>query len=77
MKNQGGGNIVNITISRNRGARDKFSYVVAKGGSERLDDVCPNSILRLSISGVNAGGYRTQRGSPVGSKENPERDQGA
>jgi 3-oxoacyl-[acyl-carrier protein] reductase len=32
MKDQGGGNIVNITVSSARGVKDKFSYVVSKGG---------------------------------------------
>jgi NAD(P)-dependent dehydrogenase (short-subunit alcohol dehydrogenase family) len=36
MKPQGGGSIVNITVSSSRGTKDKFSYMVSKGGSITL-----------------------------------------
>ncbi|MDK2846105.1 MAG: 3-hydroxybutyrate dehydrogenase [Synergistales bacterium] len=36
MKPQGGGSIVNITVSSSRGTKDKFSYMVSKGGVNYL-----------------------------------------
>ena len=74
MKEQGGGNIVNITISRNRGAKDKFSYVVSKGGVKSLTMSAQVDLAPFHIR-VNAVGIGPT-GSPVGQKENPERTRG-
>jgi NAD(P)-dependent dehydrogenase (short-subunit alcohol dehydrogenase family) len=71
MKDQGGGNIVNITISRNRGAKNKFSYVVSKGGVNALTMCAQIDLAPFNIR-VNAVGIGPT-GSPVGQKENPER----
>lgn len=71
MKDQGGGNIVNITISRNRGAKNKFSYVVSKGGINSLTMCAQLDLAPFNIR-VNAVGIGPT-GSPVGQKENPER----
>ena len=74
MKTQGGGNIVNITISRNRGAKDKFSYCVSKGGVNSLTMCAQVDLAPFNIR-VNAVGIGPT-GSPVGSRENPERARG-
>jgi NAD(P)-dependent dehydrogenase (short-subunit alcohol dehydrogenase family) len=71
MKEQGGGNIVNITISRNRGARDKFAYSVSKGGVKSLTMSAQVDLARFNIR-VNAVGIGPT-GSPVGQKESTER----
>jgi len=74
MMKQGGGNIVNITISRNRGAKDKFSYSVSKGGVKSLTMSAQVDLAPFNIR-VNALGIGPT-GSPVGQKENPERARG-
>jgi NAD(P)-dependent dehydrogenase (short-subunit alcohol dehydrogenase family) len=74
MKEQGSGNIVNITISRNRGAKDKFSYCVSKGGVNSLTMCAQVDLAPFNIR-VNAVGIGPT-GSPVGQKENPERTRG-
>jgi NAD(P)-dependent dehydrogenase (short-subunit alcohol dehydrogenase family) len=74
MMAQGGGNIVNITISRNRGAKDKFSYSVSKGGVKSLTMSAQVDLAPFNIR-VNAVGIGPT-GSPVGHKENPERTRG-
>lgn len=71
MKEHGGGNIVNITISRNRGAKDKFSYSVSKGGINSLTmsaavDLSPYNIR---VNAIAIG----PTGTPVGQKDYPER----
>jgi NAD(P)-dependent dehydrogenase (short-subunit alcohol dehydrogenase family) len=71
MKTHGGGSIINITISRTRGVRDKFSYSVSKGGINYLTmsaalDLAPYSI-RVNAIGIGP------TGTPVGNKEQPER----
>ena len=74
MKENGGGNIVNITISRNRGAKDKFSYVVSKGGVNALTQCAQIDLAPFNIR-VNAVGIGPT-GSPVGQKDHPERTRG-
>ncbi len=72
MKELGGGNIVNITISGKRGTKDKFSYVVSKGGVGFLTmsaalDLAP---FNIRVNSVGSGLV----GTPVGTKEFPERN---
>ena len=74
MREQGGGNIVNITISRNRGAKDKFSYSVSKGGVKSLTMSAQVDLAPFNIR-VNAVGIGPT-GSPVGQKKHPERTRG-
>lgn len=67
MKGQGGGNIVNITISRGHGAKSKFAYSVSKGGVNALTmsaavDLAP---YKIRVNAVGIG----PTGTPVGSKE--------
>jgi 3-oxoacyl-[acyl-carrier protein] reductase len=71
MKGLGGGNIVNITISGRRGTRDKFSYVVSKGGVGFLTMSAALDLAPYNIR-VNAVGSGLV-GTPVGTKEFPER----
>ncbi len=71
MKGNAGGNIVNITISRNRGAKDKFSYSVSKGGVYSLTMSAQIDLAPFNIR-VNAVGIGPT-GTPVGHKENPDR----
>jgi 3-oxoacyl-[acyl-carrier protein] reductase len=71
MKELGGGNIVNITISGKRGTKDKFSYVVSKGGVGFLTMSAALDLAPFNIR-VNAVGSGLV-GTPVGSKEFPER----
>jgi 3alpha(or 20beta)-hydroxysteroid dehydrogenase len=74
MKEQGGGSIVNITVggaSAAAGGRQKFAYTVAKGGVNALtkcaaEDLAP---FKIRVNAVSIG----QTGSPVGSKEHPDR----
>jgi 3-oxoacyl-[acyl-carrier protein] reductase len=66
MKEQGGGNIVNITIASTRGHRDKFSYAVSKGGIHMLTLSAAVDLAPYNIR-VNAVGV-TQTGTPVGSR---------
>ena len=67
MKEQGGGSIVNITISRGRGAKSKFAYSVSKGGINAITmsaavDLAP---YKIRVNAVGIG----PTGMPVGSKE--------
>jgi NAD(P)-dependent dehydrogenase (short-subunit alcohol dehydrogenase family) len=71
MKEQGGGNIVNITIARGRGARSKFAYSVSKGGVNALTMSAALDLAPYNIR-VNAVGIGPT-GTPVGNKENPGR----
>ncbi len=71
MKDQGGGNIVNVTTSGKHGSKSKFSYSVSKGGVNALTmsaavDLAPYNI-RVNAVSINV------TGSPVGSREFPER----
>jgi 3-oxoacyl-[acyl-carrier protein] reductase len=74
MKEHGGGSIVNITVggaSAAAGGRQKFAYTVAKGGVNTLTkcaaaDLAP---FKIRVNAVSIG----QTGSPVGSKEHPDR----
>ena len=72
MKELGGGNIVNITISGKRGTRDKFSYVVSKGGVGFLTMSAALDLAPFNIR-VNAVGSGLV-GTPVGTKEFQERN---
>ncbi len=74
MKNHGGGNIVNITISSNRGARNKFSYNVSKGGINSLTMCAALDLAPFNIR-VNAIGIGPT-GTPVGHKDYPDRTRG-
>lgn len=71
MKKHGGGNIINITISRNRGAKNKFSYSVSKGGVNSLTMSAAVDLAPFNIK-VNAIGIGPT-GTPVGQKEFPNR----
>lgn len=71
MKEQGGGCIINMTISGKRGTRDKFSYVVSKGGIGFLTMAAALDLAPYNIR-VNAVGSGLV-GTPVGTKEFPER----
>lgn len=67
MKEHGGGNIINITVSSARGMKNKFSYIVSKGGVNSLTmcaamDLAPHNIR------VNAVGSGLV-GTPVGYRE--------
>jgi len=67
MKEQGGGNIVNITVSSSRGLKDKFSYIVSKGGVNSLTmcaalDLAP---FNIRVNSVGSGLV----GTPVGYRE--------
>jgi 3-oxoacyl-[acyl-carrier protein] reductase len=71
MKENGGGNIVNITISGARGNRDKFAYTVSKGGVNSLTmsaamDLAP---FNIRVNAIAIG----MTGTPVGSKDYPDR----
>lgn len=71
MKEQGEGNIVNITISRSGGVKDKFSYSVSKGGINSLTMSAAVDLAPFNIR-VNAVGIGPT-GTPVGSKDYPDR----
>jgi len=74
MKTHQGGNIVNITISRARGIRKKFSYVVSKGGINSLTGC---AAADLSPFGIRVNSIAIGRtGTPVGSREYPGRKRG-
>jgi NAD(P)-dependent dehydrogenase (short-subunit alcohol dehydrogenase family) len=67
MKGQGGGSIVNITVSSARGMKDKFSYIVSKGGVNSLTmcaamDLAP---FNIRVKAVGSGLV----GTPVGYRE--------
>lgn len=74
MKEQGGGDIVNITVggaAAAAGGKQKFAYTVAKGGVNSLTkcaaaDLAP---FKIRVNALSIG----QTGSPVGSKEHPDR----
>jgi 3-oxoacyl-[acyl-carrier protein] reductase len=67
MKEQGGGCIVNITVSSTRGLKDKFSYVVSKGGVNSLTMCAALDLAPFNIR-VNAVGSGLV-GTPVGYRE--------
>jgi 3-oxoacyl-[acyl-carrier protein] reductase len=67
MKGHGGGNIVNITVSSTRGVKDKFSYVVSKGGINSLTMCAALDLAPFNIR-VNAVGSG-RVGTPVGYRE--------
>jgi NAD(P)-dependent dehydrogenase (short-subunit alcohol dehydrogenase family) len=67
MKGHGGGSIVNITVSSTRGVRDKFSYVVSKGGINSLTMCAALDLAPYNIR-VNAIGSGLV-GTPVGYRE--------
>lgn len=67
MKGQSGGAIVNITVSSTRGTRDKFSYMVSKGGVNFLTMCAALDLAPFNIR-VNAVGSGLV-GTPVGYKE--------
>ena len=71
MKEHGGGNIVNITVTSARGSKDKFSYSVSKGGVNSLTmsaavDLAP---FNIRVNAVSIG----PTGTPVGSKNDSSR----
>lgn len=55
MKTHGGGAIVNITVSSTRGTKDKFSYMVSKGGINSMTMCAANDLAPFGIR-VNAVG---------------------
>jgi NAD(P)-dependent dehydrogenase (short-subunit alcohol dehydrogenase family) len=67
MKPQGGGSIVNITVSSSRGTKDKFSYMVSKGGVNYLTMCAAIDLAPFNIR-VNAVGSGIV-GTPVGYRE--------
>lgn len=71
MKEQGGGNIVNITVANARGGGNKFSYTVSKGAINSLTGCAAVDLAQFNIR-VNAVGIGLM-GTPVGSKEHAER----
>jgi 3-oxoacyl-[acyl-carrier protein] reductase len=67
MKENGGGNIINVTVSSTRGVKGKFSYMVSKGGVNFLTmsaavDLAPYNIR---VNAVGSG----MVGTPVGYRE--------
>jgi NAD(P)-dependent dehydrogenase (short-subunit alcohol dehydrogenase family) len=74
MKEHGGGSIINITVggaAATAGGKQKFAYTVAKGGVNSLTkcaaaDLAP---FNIRVNAVSIG----QMGTPVGSKEHPDR----
>ncbi len=67
MKGHGGGSIVNITVSSTRGVKEKFSYVVSKGGINSLTMCAALDLAPFNIR-VNAVGSGLV-GTPVGYRE--------
>jgi NAD(P)-dependent dehydrogenase (short-subunit alcohol dehydrogenase family) len=67
MKRQGGGAIVNVTVSSTRGIKDKFSYMVSKGGVNSLTLCAALDLAPFNIR-VNAVGSGLV-GTPVGYRE--------
>jgi NAD(P)-dependent dehydrogenase (short-subunit alcohol dehydrogenase family) len=67
MKEKGGGSIVNITVSSTRGTKDKFSYMVTKGGVNYLTMCAAIDLAPFNIR-VNAVGSGLI-GTPVGYRE--------
>jgi len=71
MKENGGGNIVNITVSGAHGNGDKFAYTVSKGGINSMTmsaaiDLAP---FKIRVNAIAIG----MTGTPVGSKDHPDR----
>lgn len=67
MKSHGGGVVVNITVSAQSGVKQKFSYMVAKGGVNALTlcaalDLAP---FNIRVNAVGSG----MVGTPVGYRE--------
>ncbi len=71
MKTHGGGSIVNMTVSSTRGFKDKFSYMVSKGGIKYMTTSAAVDLAPFNIR-VNAVGSGMV-GTPVGHKDLPER----
>ena len=71
MKENNGGSIINITISGNRGAKNKFTYSVSKSGVNALTRSAAKDLSHLNIR-VNAVSIGPT-GTPVGHKDYPER----
>jgi NAD(P)-dependent dehydrogenase (short-subunit alcohol dehydrogenase family) len=73
MKECGGGSIVNITVGGGDGggAKNKFAYTVSKGGVNSLTRCAASDLASFNIR-VNAISIGPT-GSPVGSKEHPDR----
>jgi 3-oxoacyl-[acyl-carrier protein] reductase len=67
MKETGGGNIVNITVSSTRGNRDKFSYRTSKGGINFMTTSAALDLAPYNIR-VNAVGI-SHTGTPVGRRD--------
>ena len=67
MKAHGGGSIVNVTVSSSRGTKDKFSYMVSKGGINYLTMCAAIDLAPFNIR-VNAVGSGIV-GTPVGYNE--------
>lgn len=67
MKEKGGGNIINITVSSTRGLKNKFSYMVSKGGINYLTMCAAIDLAPYNIR-VNAVGSGPV-GTPLGSRE--------
>ncbi len=67
MKEQGGGCIINITVSSLRGMKDKFSYIVSKGGVNSLTMCAAMDLAPFNIR-VNAVGSGLV-GTPVGYRD--------
>jgi NAD(P)-dependent dehydrogenase (short-subunit alcohol dehydrogenase family) len=67
MKENGGGNIVNVTVSSARGMKNKFSYIVSKGGVNSLTMCAAMDLAPFNIR-VNAVGSGLI-GTPVGYRE--------
>ncbi len=67
MKTHGGGSIVNITVSSSRGTKDKFSYMVSKGGVNYLTMCAAIDLAPFNIR-VNAVGSGIV-GTPVGYRD--------
>lgn len=67
MKTQGGGVIVNVTVSAQMGVKQKFSYAVSKGGVNSLTLCAALDLASFNIR-VNAVGSGMV-GTPVGYRE--------
>ena len=67
MKEQGGGSIVNITVSSTRGVKDKLSYMVSKGGVNYLTMSAAVDLAPFNIR-VNAVGLGPV-GTPIGRRD--------
>ncbi len=67
MRTRGGGAIVNITVSSTRGTKEKFSYMVSKGGINYMTMCAAVDLAPFGIR-VNAVGSGLV-GTPVGSRD--------